>query len=87
MCTCIPSHGLKKSLHSCPRGMNAGNKNTPSVLHPRRRNVTTSMVGFKTVTCAKMSPKMVNPRDSAGDAEEEVLGLVGPVSVHGVLMT
>ena len=28
-----------------PRRVNAGNKNTPSTHHPRRRNVTTLMVG------------------------------------------
>ena len=42
--------------------MNAGNK---------RWNVTTSMVGVKTVTYTKISPKMVNPRDIAGYTEEE----------------
>ena len=31
----------------------------------------TSMVGLKTVMYAKISPKMVNPRDIAGSAEEE----------------
>ena len=67
MHTCIPSQGLKRSWHSCPRWMNASNKNTPSMHHPRRRNVTTSMVGFKRVTYAKFSPKMVNPRDIAGE--------------------
>ena len=36
--------------------------------HPRRRNVTTSMVGVK---YAKISPEIVNPRDIAGNAEEE----------------
>ena len=30
---------------------------------PRRRNVTTAMVGLKMVTYAKISPKMVNSRD------------------------
>ena len=40
--------------------------------YPPRRNVTTSMVGFKTVTYAKISPKMVNPRDIAENAEEEL---------------
>ena len=36
----------------------------PAMHHPRRRNGTTSMVGFKkTVTYAKISPKRVNPRD------------------------
>ena len=47
MHTCIPSHGLKRCWHSCPRRVNAGNKNTPSMHHPWRRNVTTSMVGLK----------------------------------------
>ena len=28
--TRIPSHGLKRSWHSCPRRVNAGNKNTPA---------------------------------------------------------
>ena len=44
------------------------------ILYPRRRNVTTSMVGLKkkkTVRHAKLSPKLVNPRDIAGNAEEE----------------
>ena len=43
--TCIPSQGLKRSW-SCPRRVNAGNKNTPSMHHPRRQNVTTSIVGI-----------------------------------------
>ena len=51
--------------------MNAGNKNTPSMHDPWRRNVTTLMVILKTVTYAKISPKMVNPREVAGNAEEE----------------
>ena len=37
----------------------------------RRWNVTTSVVGLKRVTYAKISPKMVKPRDIAGTAEEE----------------
>ena len=41
------SHGLKRSWCSCPRWVNAGNKNTPSTHHPWRRNVTTLMVGLK----------------------------------------
>ena len=65
----IPSHGLKR--HSCPRQVTASNKNIPSMHHPWRRNVTTSMVGLKMVTCAKISPKMMNPRDIAGNTEEE----------------
>ena len=47
MHTCISSHGLKRSWRSCPRRVNAGNKNTLSTHHPRRRNVTTLMVGLK----------------------------------------
>ena len=75
MHTCIPSHGLKRSWYSCPRRLNAGNKNTPNMHDPRRQNVTTSMVGFKkkiktkTITYAKISPKMVNTTDNAGNAE------------------
>ena len=63
MHTCISSHGLKRSWHSCPRWVNIGNKNTPSMHHPRRRNVTTLMVGWKkTVTYAKISPKSGEPQ-------------------------
>ena len=47
MHTCISSHGLKRSRRSCLSRVNAGNKNTPSTHHPRRRNVTTLMVGLK----------------------------------------
>ena len=47
MHTCIPLHGLNRSRHSCPRRVNAGNKNTPNMHYPRRWNVTTSMVGLK----------------------------------------
>ena len=66
MHTCISSHGLKRSWRSCPRRVNAGNKNTPSTHHPRRRNVTTLMVGLKkkkkTVTYAKISLKSGEPQ-------------------------
>ena len=54
--------------------MNAGNKNTPSVHHPQRGNVITSMVGLmkqKRSHVQKISPKIVNPRDITGNAEEE----------------
>ena len=40
MHTCVPSHRLKRSWHSCPRWVNASNKNTPSMHHPQRWNVT-----------------------------------------------
>ena len=46
MPTCIPSRELKGSWLSCARRVNAGNKNIPSVHHPRRRNATTLMVGL-----------------------------------------
>ena len=59
----------KRSWHSCPRRMNAGNKNTTSTHHPRRQNVNTIMVGLK--THKKISQKVVNPRDKAGNAEKE----------------
>ena len=39
-----------RSWHSCPRWVNVSNKNTPSVLHPLRWNVATSMIGLKTCT-------------------------------------
>ena len=43
----------KKSWRSCRRRVNAGNKNTFSMHHPRRRNVTTSVVGSKTCQLRK----------------------------------
>ena len=68
MHTCISSHGLKRSWRSCPRRVNAGNKNTPSTHHPRRRNVTTLMVGLKKRSHTRKShPKLVNLRDIAGE--------------------
>ena len=74
--TCIPLLRLQRSWHSCPRQVNAGNKNTPSMHLPRKWNVTTSMVGLRNGHI--ISPKMVNPRDVAGehrrrreDVEEE----------------
>ena len=53
--------------------MNAGKKKKPSIHHPRRRNVTTSVVGLKkTVAYAHISPKkMANPRDTAGNAKKK----------------
>ena len=48
--------------------------------HPRRQNVT-SMVGLKNGHIRKISPRMVNPRDKAGNKEEEVfiIKLCSPV--------
>ena len=39
-------------------------------IHPRRQNMTTSMVGLKTFTYAKISRKMMNPRDKAGERRQ-----------------
>ena len=70
MHTCIPRHGHKRSLHSFPSWVNAGNNNTPSMHHPQWQNVMTSMIELKKkkkkkVTYVKISPKLVNPRDIA----------------------
>ena len=63
MHTCISSHGLKRSRRTCPRRVNAGNKNTPSTHHPRRRNVTTLMVGLKKRShMQKSHPKSGEPQ-------------------------
>ena len=57
---------------SCPRRVNAGNKNTPSTHHPRRQNVTTLMVGLKKRSHTQKShPKVVNPRDIAGERKKK----------------
>ena len=73
MHTCIHSHRLKRCRHSCPRRVIVNNKNTSSMHYPRRQTVTTSIVGLKKkrVKYTKVSPKMVNPRDLAENAEEE----------------
>ena len=72
MHTCISLHGLKRSWCSCPRRVNAGNKNTPSTHHPRRRNVTTLMVGLKNGHIHKnLTQKVVNPRGIAGERKKQ----------------
>ena len=53
--------------------VNAGDKNTSSMHHPRRRNVTTSMVGLKKKK-GHIRPNLAQngePIDIAVDAEEE----------------
>ena len=64
----------QKSWHSCPRRMNAGNKNTPSMHHPQRRNVTTSMVGIKKKWShtQKSHTKWWTPEIQLGKAEETI---------------
>ena len=52
--------------------MNVGNKNTPSTHHPRKRNVTTLMVGLKKRSHTQKShPKVVNPRDIGGERKKK----------------
>ena len=52
--------------------MNAGNKNTPSTHHPRRRNATTLMVGLENGHIRKnLTQKVVNPRDIAGERQKK----------------
>ena len=47
-------------------------KNTPSTHHPRRRNVTTLMVGLKKRSHTQKShPKVMNPRDIAGERKKK----------------
>ena len=82
--TCISSHRLKRSQRSCPRRVNAGNKNTPSTHHPRRRNVTTLMVGFKNShICKNVTRKVVNPRDIAGECRRRRRRMVNPRDIAG----
>ena len=52
---------------------NINNNKHPSMRHPRRLDVTSSMVGLKKERShtQKSHPKMVNPRGIAGHAEEE----------------
>ena len=53
MHTCILLHGLKRSWHSSHRVLDGWipcNKNTPSMHHPQRWNVTTSVFGLKQKT-------------------------------------
>ena len=70
MHTCISSHGLKRSWHSCPRRVNAGNKNTPSTHHPQRRNTLNGWIK-KRPHKQKSHPKVVNPRDIAGERKKK----------------
>ena len=58
---CILLHELKQSRRSCPRRVNASSKTTPSMYHPRRRNVTTSMVGLRNGHIHKNLAKIGKP--------------------------
>ena len=54
---CIPSHALQRSWRSHPRRVHASNTHTPSMHHPLRWDMTTSVVELKTVTYTKISPQ------------------------------
>ena len=70
MYTCTPSHRLMRSWQSCPRRVNAGNKNTPSTHHPRRQNVITSMVGLDNGHIRKKSHQRYIVGNAEGEEEE-----------------
>ena len=71
MHTCISLHGLKRSWRSCPRRVNAGNKNTPSMHHPWRQNVTTLMVGLKNGHIRKnLTQRCWTPEIQLGNAKK-----------------
>ena len=59
----IAGERKKKKKKKCPEWVNASNKKTPSMHHPRRRNVTTLMVGLKN--------GHMNPRDIAGERKKK----------------
>ena len=68
---CIPSHGLKRSLGSCSRRVNAGSKNTPSMHHSRRRNVTSSMIGLQNGHICKYLTQNGEPQRSSWGTQKK----------------
>ena len=68
----IPSHGLTRSCHSCPGRVNGGKKDTQHAPSTKtERDYVNGWIKEKKATYAKISPKMVNPRDLAGNTKEE----------------
>ena len=70
MHTCILSYWLKRSWHSCPGQVNAGSKQNHTQHAPSTKMECDCLSGWikkNSVTYAKISPKMVNPRDVAGE--------------------
>ena len=51
---CARMQSIKRSGHLCPRCMNTSDKNISSKHDTLRRNVTTSVLGLKTVTDKKL---------------------------------
>ena len=77
MHTCIPLHELKRSWHSCPRWVNASNKKHTQHA-PSTKTECDHLHGWIKKNKKKNShirenftPKMVNPRDTAGNTEEK----------------
>ena len=70
---CAHMHFITRTQKILTFSMNAGNKNTPSTHHARRRNMTTLMVGLKKRSHTQKShPKVVNPRDIAGERKKKM---------------
>ena len=68
MHTCISSHGLKRCWRSCPRWVNAGNKKHTQHAPPSKTECD-YLNGWieKRSHTQKSHPKVVNPRDTAGE--------------------
>ena len=71
MHTCIPSHKFKRSWCSCSGWVNAGSKNTPSMHHPRRWNVTTPMVGIESSHRCKSLTQNGEPQISSWGTQKK----------------
>ena len=67
MHTCIPSHRLKRSWHSCPRQVNAGDKKHTQHETSMKMECDYLNGWIKNSHIRKISPKMVSPRDAAGE--------------------
>ena len=73
MHTYIPSHRLERSWCPYLRWVNVSNKNTPSMHHPQRRNVTTSVVGLKNDHMHKNLTQNCEPQRSSWGAQKKAL--------------
>ena len=72
MHTCISSHGLKRSWRSCPRRVNASNKKHTQHA-PSMKTECDYLNGWikKRSHTQKSHPKVVNPRDIAGERKKK----------------
>ena len=72
MHTCISSNGLKRSWRSCPRRVNAGNKkHTQHALSTKTECDYLNGWIKKRSHTQKSHPKVVNPRDIAGERQKK----------------